>query len=208
MHQLQGGEREMLWFFSLFEILFMFGIIGFIVLYVFRVVKLFSRSTSDNNPNANQNARRTGNVGDRYSTINSHYSNATLSGSIGNINIKKTSNNGDPNHQHAYEHKVTPVDEASVINMHEERKEAYMEKKRQRKEELPKSSYSETQNVVLASNGGAYRDVNREYGKNGDNGTMPMRNEEAVRCPYCNAVNIVPASRRKTYSCYFCRQEV
>ena len=135
MHQLQGGEREMLWFFSLFEILFMFGIIGFIVLYVFRVVKLFSRSTSDNNPNANQNARRTGNVGDRYSTINSHYSNATLSGSIGNINIKKTSNNGDPNHQHAYEHKVTPVDEASVINMHEERKEAYMEKKRQRKED-------------------------------------------------------------------------
>lgn len=193
----------MFFFATMFELVFFFIFAGFIFLSIFKVIKASGAS----NKNYDQNRRPANNVGNKYNTINSHYSNETLNGK-GNRAAGHVRNGGNANHQHAYEHKVEPVDEASVIDMHEERKEAYLEKKRQMKEDLPKSSYSETQNRVLNTNGGAYRDVNREYGRNGDNGTMPSPYETAVKCPYCNAVNIVPSSRNKKYSCYFCRQEI
>lgn len=194
---------NMLFFSIIFDFVFFFAFAGFIFIFIYRVIKTGEAFRK----NYNQNRRPTINVGNKYNTINSHYSDATLNGT-GNRAAGQVKNGGNVNHQHAYEHKVEPVDEASVMDMHEERKEAYLEKKRQMKEDLPKSSYSEAQNRVLNTNGGAYRDVNREYGRNGDNGTVPSPYETAVKCPYCSAVNLVPSSRNKKYSCYFCRQEI
>lgn len=196
----------MFFFTTMFNIVFFVVFVGFIFLFFYRLIKAGS-SSANRNYDQNRRPTNTNNVGNKYNTINSHYSNETLNGK-GNRASGHVRNGGNVNHQHAYEHKVAPVDEASVMDMHEERKEAYLEKKRQMKEDLPKSSYSETQNRVLSTNEGAYRDVNREYGRSGDNGTMPSPYETAVKCPYCSAVNIVPSSRNKKYSCYFCRQEI
>lgn len=132
----------------------------------------------------------------KYKTINSHYSQATLQG--------KTNDD----HNHAYEHKVEPIEEATVHELFEDRKEAYRERKAQMKAELPKTSYSEdaSNNKILKSEN--YTGMSRNTAKNGDNGYMPNRSEKAIKCSYCSAMNIVPWNAKEKYSCYFCREEL
>lgn len=173
----------------------------------------------------NQNYKPQGQP-DRYSTINSHYSQATLKGNsnYSNSNQKNgrtvtkpkqsplagqfVADNAANSHNHAYEHKVEPIDEASVHELSEDRKEAYRERKAQMKADLPKTSYSQTEQKIKSSNGGQYRNVHRNSAKNGDNGYMPNRSEKAVKCSYCGANNIIPWNANVKYSCYFCREEL
>lgn len=165
----------------------------------------------------------------KYKTINSHYSPETLhknteivqnsqqkpvtqSPLAGQFVSKNTAVNVRDDmtndHNHAYEHKVEPINEASVHEKFEDRKEAYRERKAQMKADLPKTSYSEVEAKLKESNGGKYRNVRRNTAKNGDNGYVPNRSEQAVKCSNCGAVNIVPWDRNIKYSCYFCREEV
>lgn len=143
---------------------------------------------------------------DKYRTINSHYSQSTLNPTAKAQPKTKVIDMSD--HNHAYEHKVEPIEEATVMDMFDDRKEAYREKKKQMKANLHKSSYSETQNQIKQSAGTKYRNIHRPYGKNGDNGERPAAGEIAHKCQYCGAVNIIPASGNQRYSCYFCRQEI
>ncbi len=129
----------------------------------------------------------------RYSTNNSQYNQG---------------NKQDQDHNHAYEHKVEPIEEASVHDLFEDRKEAYRERKAQMKADLPKTSYSEVEKRIKSSNGGKYKKVQRNSARNGDNGYAPTRSESAIKCKYCGAINIVPCKRNITYSCYFCREEI
>ena len=143
----------------------------------------------------------------RYSTINSHYSQQTLNGNGAGTFIP---NNGG--HTHAYEHKVQPIEEASVIERFEDRKEAYIERKQQMKADLPKTSYSKREEINngYGNNGYVNNSYNtngyNNYGQNGDMASVSNRNEELVTCKYCGANNIVPVSRTKAYNCYFCRE--
>lgn len=147
-----------------------------------------------------------GNMGNmnpnRYSTINSHYSQQTLNGNGSGTFIP---NNGG--HTHAYEHKVQPIEEASVIERFEDRKEAYIERKQQMKADLPKTSYSkmEEMNNGYVNNGYNLNDYDN-YGQNGDMTSVGNSHEETIICKYCGANNIVPISRTKAYNCYFCRE--
>lgn len=152
--------------------------------------------------NSGVNSTDMSNNDKRYSTINSHYKQGTLDGVGSNNsgrNINRNTNNNT--HTHSYEHKVAPITEATVIEQSEDRREAYESRKKQMKEDLPKSSYSMdgTKN---------HRNDYREYGKNGDNGNVPLRGETMIICSYCGANNILPANRRKNYNCYFCRQDI
>lgn len=158
---------------------------------------------------------------DKYRTINSHYSQATLQGagnSRRNVHKGKTESttmsqqlaaSGNVNdHNHSYEHKVEPIEEATVHELFDDRKEAYRERKAQMKADLHKSSYSEVEQRLKSSNGGKYREIHRNAAKNGDNGCMPDRGEKAVRCSYCGANNIIPLNANVKYNCYFCREEL
>ena len=192
-------------FFMMYEVAFFVFIIVFI--------KKVSRGIKNGNQNQRRRTNRytvtSGDMSanpDKYKTINSHYSPQTLNGVNGNAG--NTVNQPNNDHQHAYEHKVEPIEEATVIDMFEDRKEAYIEKKKQMKADLPKSSYSETQDKIKQSNSGMYREVQGEYGRNGDMSVATSPYEVSVNCKYCGAVNIVPASRNKAYKCYFCRQEI
>ena len=143
----------------------------------------------DNNWNNNGTANPK-----RYSTINSHYSQQTLNGS---------------DHNHAYEHKVQPIEEASVHERFEDRKEAYIERKQQMKADLPKTSYSkmEEMNKGYVMNNSSQNSYNN-YGQNGDVASAGSSYEENITCKYCGAQNIVPKSRTKAYNCYFCREVI
>ena len=187
---------------ALFELLF-FGVFIFVVV---RSVKNTTKRV--NNGNWQNNSPYQNNVPNqsykpqgqpnKYSTINSHYSQATLQGKTNTAN----------DHNHAYEHKVAPIDEATVHEKFEDRKEAYRERKAQMKADLPKTSYSQVEQKIKSSNSGQYRNVHRNSAKNGDNGYMPTRSEKAVKCSYCGANNIVPWNANVKYSCYFCREEL
>lgn len=115
-------------------------------------------------------------------------------------------------HNHAYEHKVEPIEEASVHDLFEERKEAYRERKAQMKADLHKSSYSEAEEKEQAQCKSENNGIIRKAAKCGDNGYMPNRSEEKKNCPYCGAINIVPwewrPDKKEVYSCYFCRQDL
>lgn len=158
---------------------------------------------------------------DKYKTINSHYSQATLQGTVnskGNVQssqIQKSplagqfvASNAVNEHNHAYEHKVEPIDEATVHDMFEDRKEAYRERKAQMKADLPKTSYSQVEQKIKSSNDGKYRNIQRNSALNGDNGYIPNRSEKTIKCSYCGANNIIPWNANVKYSCYFCREEL
>ncbi|MCR5793118.1 MAG: hypothetical protein K6G65_08110 [Lachnospiraceae bacterium] len=51
-------------------------------------------------------------------------------------------------------------------------------------------------------------DTRYHYAKNGDNGQIPGKNEQAVTCSYCGAINIIPIIRKGRYDCYFCREQL
>lgn len=198
--------------------------LGVFVYIIISAVKINSSKRSNNrsgNTNVPYQNRTTQGRPDKYRTINSHYSQATLQGA-GNSrrNVQKdkakssdmskqpTASDTVNSHNHSYEHKVEPIDEASVHEMFEDRKEAYRERKAQMKADLHKSSYSEVEQKLKSSNGGKYREIHRNSAKNGDNGYMPNRSEQAVRCSYCGANNIIPRNANVKYNCYFCREEL
>ena len=167
-----------------------------------------TKNTNDNGSYGNQQYPTNGNNGqgnvnpNRYSTINSHYSQQTLNGNASGIFV---SNNGG--HTHAYEHKVQPIEEASVIERFEDRKEAYIERKQQMKADLPKTSYSKMEEINNGYGNNVYNTNSyNNYGQNGDMASVSNRNEENIICKYCGANNIVPVSRTKAYNCYFCRE--
>lgn len=115
----------------------------------------------------------------------------------------------DDNHNHTYSHKVEPIEEASVHTLAEERKEAYLDRKQQMKEDLPKTSYSkmEEMNIVQSdnlsiSNAGTQVDEN-------SNAAWQMNDQhEKVICKNCGAENLVPRIRNTAYSCYFCKEMI
>lgn len=142
----------------------------------------------------------------RYSTINSHYSQQTLQGTGFGNNTNAPYNGG---HTHAYEHKVEPIGEATVHEIFEDRKEAYRERKQMMKADLPKTSYSKMEESGLNNISNSYSDTTyNSYGTNGDVNSATGYNEENVTCKYCGAVNILPISRTKEYKCYFCREVI
>ena len=197
-----------------FEIVFMilFGVLtqvfiwGFIIFVIVKAVKSSNNIGGKmNNMVQRQRMNQTGPASappSKYQTIKSHYSQQTLNGPANNMNY-----NGG--HTHAYEHKVQPIEEASVYERFEERKEAYIERKQQMKADLPKTSYSKMEEANKSYNTNSYSNNGyNTYGANGDNATVTTAYDEKITCKYCGAENIVPRSRSKKYNCYFCREEI
>lgn len=210
--------------FGLFEVVFM---VIFFTCFITAIVKIIKRTGgSQNNTTTYTSNNVSGNqqADSKYKTINSHYSPETLNGTRNHTIYKKDAygttvqpvHNGtfrtdyevSQSHNHAYEHKVEPISEASVHELFDERKQAYRERKAEMKADLPKSSYSVVEEKVMKSNSSKYRDVQGVFAKNGDNIAEVTQNEEMLLCQYCGAKNIVPRNRSITYKCYFCRQEV
>ncbi|MBQ9699079.1 MAG: hypothetical protein IJV71_00465 [Lachnospiraceae bacterium] len=208
--------------FIMFDVMFMlvffvvfFGIFGSVIYRMIKGVKTTSQVTR-----TIIDTTRADSQSGKYSTINSHYSQETLNGTRGqgpagdSTPIQPVYNGTfrtdyavNEDHNHAYEHKVEPIEEATVHELFEERKQAYRERKAEMKADLPKTSYSEVEAKVKKSSS-KYRDVQGVFAKNGDNGAMVAGNEMLISCDYCGAKNIVPRSRSTAYKCYFCRQEV
>lgn len=208
--------------FSVFDMMFELVFFGIFALcfgtFIYKFIKAFNGSSRSN---LNQTTGQ--NQSSKYQTINSHYSPETLKGN----NVQNTASkdeygmpmqpayNGtfrtdyaaNDDHNHAYEHKVEPIEEASVHELFEERKQAYRERKAEMKADLPKTSYSQVE-AKLNKNASKYREVQGVFAKNGDNGAIAGRNEELIACTYCGAKNIRPRSRSVAYKCYFCRQEL
>lgn len=128
-------------------------------------------------------------------------------------------------HDHAYVHKVQPVDEATVVK---ERREAEKQSggsvgSVQMTLDLEEdnsldtsSSWDDSIDKTLAKyrreneskkRNDAYRPERRLVGRNGDYGATPNNNEMMVKCGYCGAINILPRHRQPGYSCYFCREQ-
>lgn len=190
----------------IFELIFMLvpiGIVIFVIVGIVKGVKNTNNMQNGNNNYPGQPMMNNNGNPNRYSTINSHYSQQTLNGG-GNVSYVPV--RGD--HEHAYEHKVQPIEEASVHEMFEDRKEAYIERKQQMKADLPKTSYSKMEEInqgyVMSNMQNSYNN----YGQNGDMASASNRSEENVTCKYCGAQNIVPRSRDKEYKCYFCREVI
>lgn len=175
---------------------------------VFFIVFFIIISTLFKNVSKNASKRK---INIKYQQINSHYRPETFNRTAPPKLYQNDSNSQmtmSDDHNHAYEHKVEPIEEASVIEQFEERKEAYRERKQEMKENLHKSSYSKIEESIASSNGGRYKDMHMPYGRNGENGALVGDNEVSIACAYCGAVNIVPASRRTAFACHFCRQEL
>ncbi len=190
--------------FVIFDIMF-FGIFFFVFgTIIYTVIK--SVKGVKNTVNVMRDVSRSSSESSKYQTINSHYSPETL----------QPVNNGtfrtdyvDNDHNHAYEHKVEPIEEASVHSLVQERKQDYIERKAERKADLPKTSYSKVEEKLNKnSSSSKYRDVQGVFAKNGDNGAIVAGNETVMTCEYCGAKNILPRSRSVAYKCYFCRQEL
>lgn len=113
-------------------------------------------------------------------------------------------------HNHAYKHKVEPIDKATVVKNRENTD------KTEDNKDSSMNLWDESIDNSLNSKLSQYRmenktkdDMkknNRLAGKNGDNGYMPQANEEQIKCDYCGALNILPAYRNGEYTCYFCRE--
>ena len=193
-------------FMILFVVLTQVFIWGFIIFVIVKAVKSSNNIGGKmNNMVQRQRMNQTGPASvppSKYQTINSHYSQQTLNGTANNMNY-----NGG--HTHAYEHKVQPIEEASVHERFEDRKEAYIERKQQMKADLPKTSYSKMEEANKNYNTNSYSNNGyNTYGANGDNATVTTAYDEKITCKYCGAENIVPRSRSKKYNCYFCREEI
>lgn len=200
----------------LFEVIF-FGI------FIFTIIRgvLSATKTKGNSANTQYSNNVPQGQPNKYKPITSHYSQATLRGTgKSNTNAIKVGAKVSPmdgtfiankeidTHDHVYEHKVKPIDEASVHERFEERKENYRERKAQMKADLPKTSYSEVEEKINSSNGGRYRSARRNSAKNGDNGWIPNESEKSMKCSYCGANNIIPCNASVKYNCYFCREEL
>lgn len=206
------GSKDMA-IFTMVEILFTF--IPMIFWFIIIVVIIKSvRKGKNGSTNVEQNITlqrmddyyNTSSAPNRYSTINSHYSQQTLQG-IGAGNGTNAPYNGG--HTHAYEHKVEPIGEATVHELFEDRKEAYRERKQMMKADLPKTSYSKMEESGLGYTSNTYTENSyNNYGTNGDINSVSSHYEENITCKYCGAVNIVPVSRTKEYNCYFCREVI
>ncbi len=187
----------------IFEILFFvcfFGIFGSVIFSMIKGVKRVKDTVS-----VVRDIDRSSSESSKYQTINSHYSPETLQPAYnGTFRTDYTAND----HNHAYEHKVEPIEEASVHSLVQERKQDYIERKAERKADLPKTSYSKVEEKLKKNNSSKYRDVQGVFAKNGDNDAMVAGNETVMTCEYCGAKNILPRSRSVAYKCYFCRQEL
>ncbi len=127
---------------------------------------------------------------------------------INNSNPKNPQNNSQNNHNHAYQHKVEPIQKATVHEERSQRIQEYMKKQEVQQEAREKRAMeTNTSSVDGKVNNGMSRG-NYKSGKNGDNGEMPKVNEIRLTCGYCGAINILPRSRNQRYSCYFCREDI
>lgn len=209
--------------FGLFELLFTVLFFTFFITAIVKMVKRVGSSQSNTTTYTSNNMTVNHQPGSKYNTINSHYSQETLNGTRQTTASKDTygmpiqpAYNGtfrtdyeESNaHNHAYEHKVEPIGEASVHEIFDERKQAYRERKAEMKADLPKSSYSVVEEKIKKSSGGKYQNIQEVFAKNGDNGSPVYDNEENISCTYCGAKNILPRYRSVAYKCYFCRQEL
>lgn len=151
--------------------------------------------------NMNQNGYNTNQYSQPYNTNQSLNNQAYY-----NANTT-TSANVNGGHDHAYEHKVAPIVEASVMDKFEDRKEAYLDRKQQMKADLPKTSYSKMEELNDMKSSSSYEiNVNAQVGKS-SNAVLQMNDsQEKLVCKNCGAENIVPASRSTAYSCYFCKE--
>ena len=154
---------------------------------------------NQNGYNMNQNGYNTNQYSQPYTTNQSMNNQAYY-----NTNATTNVNAG---HDHAYEHKVAPIVEASVMDKFEDRKEAYLDRKQQMKADLPKTSYSKMEELNNMKSSASYEiNVNAQVGKS-SNAVLQMNDgQEKVTCKNCGAENIVPASRSTAYSCYFCKE--
>jgi len=155
--------------------------------------------------------------------------NAIASGRYRNIRIDEVNGiihySNSVSHTHAYEHKVEPIRQATVVR---EQREAVRASLRGEGNESGGTAQGETSSTgweksisdTLNDRLAEYRvenikqkrkkqaEVVRNAGRNGDNGYIPQNDEQAVKCGYCGANNILPRYRNKVYTCYFCREEL
>lgn len=95
------------------------------------------------------------------------------------------------NHNHAYVHKVEPIDEISVMN-NENSTIAMLNEKRE--EQARENRADERRSDYL----------DRNAAKNADLHSDMSYGERKVICRYCGAENVVARGEKKT--CYFCRE--
>ena len=119
------------------------------------------------------------------------------SGSTNRImeNARKSAEEKKEEHDHAYVHKVEPIDTVSVVDS-EDTTIAQLRSKRaesDRRQEIDKYKT---------------RYADRNAAKNGDRIEQLSSNETFKICSYCGAKNIVPRHISSTYTCYFCREEL
>ena len=121
------------------------------------------------------------------------------------VNTVQKNNNS---HNHAYQHKVQPMEQATVHEVRSQRIQEYMEKQEAQEERRQERAKEVNSSSVDGKVNNGYSRGRYPSAKNGDNGTVPNRSEKCIVCGYCGAKNIVPWSGSKKYSCYFCREDI
>lgn len=96
-------------------------------------------------------------------------------------------------HNHAYVHKVEPINDISVMVD----QNSTMSQLNQKREEVARNNYMDDMRS-------AYLD--RNAAKNADMNPGMAYGEKKVICSYCGAENVIKVGEKKT--CYFCRQEL
>ena len=156
-----------------------------------------------NNPNG-YNPNTFNNQNGYNNQLNNQYN---MNQNVNNQAAYNATTNANAGHNHAYEHKVTPIQEASVIEKSEDRKEAYLDRKQQMKADLPKTSYSRMEAMDQTQSSASYTSsAGGHFGYSSDSMMQVSPSQERVICKNCGAENIVPASRSTAYSCYFCKE--
>lgn len=110
-------------------------------------------------------------------------------------------------HDHAYVHKVKPLDTATVVEARESGVEsqstiARLQSKREendRKQQIEEEREIREKRSEYAS---------RNSGRNGDRNPEIRPGEKIVVCSYCGAKNIVLQRSAQKYTCYFCREDL
>lgn len=98
-------------------------------------------------------------------------------------------------HNHAYQHKVEPIDSIDVSEDEDSTIAQLMEKREEKNERQEREDRMHD-----------YKD--RHAAKNGDREDNVSGNERVIVCSYCGARNIISRSSRQRYTCYFCREEI
>ncbi|MBQ4069596.1 MAG: hypothetical protein IJC76_10140 [Lachnospiraceae bacterium] len=163
-------------FFGIFELI---SIVPFIIV-VFVIVKAAKNgkaSTKSSNYNIENN------VGRNVTNDSGLYNGEKLNSSISK----------PEEHNHAYVHKVEPIDEITIMNdenstiaMLNEKRE---EQAKENREDDRRSDY-----------------LDRNAAKNADLHSNMSYGERKVICSYCGAENVVARGEQKT--CYFCREKL